>query len=47
MRPEDRAVVRLRPKADARAIRHGYPWVWDSEMVTDRPHAIFGRRNDC
>ena len=36
MRPEDRAVVRLRPKADARAIRHGYPWVWDSEMVTDR-----------
>lgn len=29
-------VVRLRPKANARRIRHGYPWVWADELVTDR-----------
>ncbi|MGH1355700.1 MAG: RSP_2647 family RNA methyltransferase [Thalassovita sp.] len=28
--------VRLKPKANARAIRHGFPWVYDNEMVTDR-----------
>ena len=32
----DRPVVRLRPKADARRIRHGYPWVWADQLVTDR-----------
>ncbi|MGQ0564748.1 MAG: RSP_2647 family RNA methyltransferase [Gemmobacter sp.] len=32
----DRAVVRLRPKAEARAIRHGFPWVYADELVTDR-----------
>ncbi|WP_372603550.1 RSP_2647 family RNA methyltransferase [Actibacterium sp.] len=29
-------VVRLKPKANARAIRHGFPWVYDNELVTDR-----------
>ncbi|MGF6859497.1 23S rRNA (cytosine1962-C5)-methyltransferase [Rhodobacteraceae bacterium MBR-64] len=29
-------VVRLRPKADARALRHGFPWVYADELVTDR-----------
>ena len=29
-------VVRLRPKANARAIRHGFPWVYANELVTDR-----------
>ena len=29
-------VVRLNPKADARAIRHGFPWVFANEIVTDR-----------
>ncbi|MBJ2152592.1 RSP_2647 family RNA methyltransferase [Paracoccus sp. IB05] len=28
--------VRLRPKAEARAIRHGYPWVYADELVMDR-----------
>ncbi len=28
--------VRLMPKGDARAIRHGYPWVYANELVTDR-----------
>jgi len=28
--------VRLMPKANARAIRHGFPWVYANEMVTDR-----------
>ncbi len=28
--------VRLRPKANARAIRHGFPWVYADELVTDR-----------
>jgi 23S rRNA (cytosine1962-C5)-methyltransferase len=29
-------VVRLTPKAEARAIRHGFPWVYANELVTDR-----------
>ncbi|MBC2835340.1 RSP_2647 family RNA methyltransferase [Paragemmobacter straminiformis] len=28
--------VRLRPKVEARAIRHGFPWVYADELVTDR-----------
>ncbi|WP_343116944.1 RSP_2647 family RNA methyltransferase [Ostreiculturibacter nitratireducens] len=28
--------VRLRPKAEARAIRHGFPWVYADEIVSDR-----------
>lgn len=28
--------VRLKPKSNARAIRHGAPWVYDNELVTDR-----------
>ena len=28
--------VRLLPKANARAIRHGFPWVYANEMVLDR-----------
>jgi len=28
--------VRLRPKAEARAIRHGFPWIYADELVTDR-----------
>lgn len=31
-----RPVVRLRPKAEARAIRHGFPWVYADELVMDR-----------
>ncbi|MGR3570845.1 RSP_2647 family RNA methyltransferase [Brevirhabdus sp.] len=29
-------VVRLKPKSDDRAIRHGAPWVFADEMVVDR-----------
>lgn len=29
-------VVRLRPKANARAVRHGFPWVYENELVIDR-----------
>jgi 23S rRNA (cytosine1962-C5)-methyltransferase len=29
-------VVRLRPRADVRALRHGFPWVYANELVTDR-----------
>jgi 23S rRNA (cytosine1962-C5)-methyltransferase len=32
----ERPVVRLRPKAEARAIRHGFPWVYADELVADR-----------
>jgi 23S rRNA (cytosine1962-C5)-methyltransferase len=28
--------VRLKPKANARALRHGFPWVYANELVTDR-----------
>jgi 23S rRNA (cytosine1962-C5)-methyltransferase len=31
-----RPLVRLRPRAEARAIRHGFPWVYADELVTDR-----------
>jgi 23S rRNA (cytosine1962-C5)-methyltransferase len=31
-----RPVVRLRPKAEARAIRFGFPWVYADELVLDR-----------
>ena len=34
--PSDRPTVRLTPKAEARAIRHGFPWVYANELVTDR-----------
>ncbi|KMW56712.1 LSU m5C1962 methyltransferase RlmI [Candidatus Rhodobacter oscarellae] len=29
-------IVRLRPNANARAIRHGFPWVYANELVLDR-----------
>ena len=32
----DLPVIRLMPKAEARAIRHGFPWVFANELVTDR-----------
>jgi Predicted SAM-dependent methyltransferases len=36
MTPSPFPVVRLKPKADARAIRHGFPWVYANDVVTDR-----------
>jgi 23S rRNA (cytosine1962-C5)-methyltransferase len=36
MADASRPVVRLRPKTDARKLRHGYPWVWADQLVTDR-----------
>ncbi len=36
MAPSSFPVVRLMPKAEARAIRHGFPWVFANELVTDR-----------
>jgi 23S rRNA (cytosine1962-C5)-methyltransferase len=36
MTSSDLPVVRLNPKAAAQAIRHGFPWVYDNEVVTDR-----------
>lgn len=34
--PQGRPVLRLKPKANARAIRRGAPWVFDNELVMDR-----------
>jgi 23S rRNA (cytosine1962-C5)-methyltransferase len=34
--PTDMPTVRLMPKANARAIRHGAPWVYANELVIDR-----------
>lgn len=31
-----RARVRLKPKTNARGLRHGFPWVYSSDLVTDR-----------
>ena len=36
MSPPPYPVIRLKPKTNARAIRHGAPWVFDNELVTDR-----------
>ena len=33
---QPRPIVRLSPKANVRAIRHGFPWVYANELVTDR-----------
>ena len=29
-------IVRLKPKTKPQVIRHGFPWVYDNEVVTDR-----------
>ena len=34
--PSSLPIVRLMPKADARAIRFGFPWVYSNDLVTDR-----------
>lgn len=34
--PDRLPTVRLRPGAEARAIRHGFPWVYADELVADR-----------
>ncbi|MDK3072404.1 class I SAM-dependent rRNA methyltransferase [Sedimentitalea sp. JM2-8] len=34
--PDDRPRVRLKPKTNARGLRHGFPWVYASDLVTDR-----------
>ena len=36
MTTADLPTLRLKPKANARAIRHGAPWVYDNELVLDR-----------
>ncbi|GGX46729.1 SAM-dependent methyltransferase [Tateyamaria omphalii] len=32
----DRPKLRMRPKTDARRIRHGFPWIYGNEAVLDR-----------
>ncbi|CUH80632.1 Ribosomal RNA large subunit methyltransferase I [Tritonibacter multivorans] len=34
--PQTRPTVKMKPKSNARAIRHGFPWVYANELVTDR-----------
>ena len=36
MTPSPLPVIRLKPRTNARAIRHGAPWVYDNELVADR-----------
>ena len=36
MPPHSHPVLRLKPKADARKIRHGAPWAWADDLVLDR-----------
>ncbi|MCU4653798.1 class I SAM-dependent rRNA methyltransferase [Roseibacterium sp. SDUM158016] len=36
MTPSPLPVLRLKPKADARRIRHGHPWAWSDDLVLDR-----------
>jgi 23S rRNA (cytosine1962-C5)-methyltransferase len=36
MTSENLPTVRLMPKANARAVRRGFPWVYANELVTDR-----------
>ncbi len=32
----ERPRIRLKPKANARGVRHGFPWVYANDIVTDR-----------
>lgn len=46
------AVVRLRPRVDGRALRHGFPWVYADQLVTDRrtqalPRGALARLEDA
>ncbi len=34
--PAARPQIKMKPKSNARAIRHGFPWVYSNEVVTDR-----------
>jgi len=34
--PLPRPRVKMKPKSNARALRHGFPWVYANELVTDR-----------
>ncbi|UYV38864.1 class I SAM-dependent rRNA methyltransferase [Rhodobacteraceae bacterium D3-12] len=36
MQPSPYPFVRLKPKSDARRLRHGHPWVFANDMVSDR-----------
>ena len=36
MTPSSLPSIRLKPKVQARAVLHGFPWVFDNELVTDR-----------
>ena len=36
MQPSPFPIIRLKPKTSPRALRHGFPWVYDNELVTDR-----------
>lgn len=40
--PQTRPTIRLKPKAQARALRHGFPWAYDNEIVTDRRTRALG-----
>ena len=32
----EQPVIRLKPKTSPQRLRHGFPWVYDNELVTDR-----------
>ena len=34
--PTPRPTLRLKPKVDAKRIRHGHPWVYLDDIVADR-----------
>ncbi len=34
--PSSLPTLRLKPKADAKRLRHGHPWAWGDELVLDR-----------
>ena len=36
MMPSSFPMIRLKPKVSPRQIRHGFPWVYENELVTDR-----------
>lgn len=36
IRRDARPVMRLRPRVDARRIRHGFPWAYEDQIVWDR-----------
>ena len=45
--PIDRPRIRLKPKANARGLRNGFPWVYANDIVADRRREMLADPGLC